>query len=531
MRRERIGIVFFIFILFFVLLQIRIIVISLFPDPRLKSISFPETIRGSIFDRNQKELAISSTFYSFYIRPKSISEDMKKAYYSLLSQRHFQTNELSGIFSDRNFIWIRRKMSLTEIEPVKDMISVLKKSNIILKDELGIIPEQGRFYTSSAAAHTVGIVGMDNKGLTGLELSMNTYLEQGNSIYTTLDRDLSLIAYEELKKGIIENQAEYGSVVIMDNASREILAFVDFPTFDPNDLKSMSVYNMRLRATSSIFEPGSVMKQFSAAFALEKKYNSPFYPVYDCSGTASVQDHDFTCSEPHGQVDLSTIIQKSCNVGMVQVADRFKKNEYYQFLKEFGFGDPVSLPLNENSSGILRNTGKWSILSKYMISIGQEIGVTAVQLAAASSVIASDGNYKTPVLISSIIDEKGRNVYKPGYKEYPVISPENSRALLKMMEKVVSENGTAISAKIEGITIAGKTGTGQIAKESGNGYYKDLFNAVFVGYVPSSAPKYTFVVIIHKPHGIKHTGGLVAAPVFANIIRRMIASTPYFSGD
>jgi cell division protein FtsI/penicillin-binding protein 2 len=375
------------------------------------------------------------------------------------------------------------------------------------------------------------LVGIDNTGLSGLELSMNDYLSKGYAVYTTLDADLSTIVYEELKKGIIENKAEYGSAVIIDNATMEILSIVNYPSYDPNDLKTVTTYNLQSRANSSIFEPGSVMKQFSAAFALENKYATPTYPVYDCPGFATIGDYTVHCEIPHGKVDLSDIIQKSCNVGMVQIADKFHKRDFYNFLKNFGFGESLPLPLFENSSGILRPPDKWSILSKYMIAIGQEIGVNTLQLSIASSVIANDGVYNTPVLIRSVTDDRGNNIYKPEIKRYRVISGDTSGKLLKMMENVVSENGTAIKAKIEGITIAGKTGTGQIAKEKGAGYYQDLFNAVFIGYVPSSKPKYTVVVVICRPHGDNHYGGLVAAPVFASIIRRMITSTSFFTNE
>jgi cell division protein FtsI/penicillin-binding protein 2 len=422
-------------------------------------------------------------------------------------------------------------MPPSESSSIRDMVSVLKKSNIIVQDELGIINEEGRFYSSAAVAHIIGVVGIDNTGLSGLELSMNSYLSKGYTVCTTLDSELSSIVFDELKNGIIDNKAEYGSVVIVDNSTMEILSIVSFPSYDPNNLKSTTPLNLQSRANSSIFEPGSVMKQFSAAFAIENKYATPTYPVYDCPGFATIDDQTFSCERAHGKVDLTAIIQKSCNVGMVQLADSFGKHDFYNFLKKFGFGESIHLPLSENSSGILRSPGKWSILSKYMISIGQEIGVTALQLSVASSVIANEGIYKTPVLIRSIIDEKGSNIYNPDMRSYRVISSETSSELLSMMEKVVSENGTAIKAKIEGVTIAGKTGTGQIAKEKGAGYYTDLFNAVFIGYVPSIRPKYTVVVVISKPHGDYHSGGLVAAPVFANIIRRMITSTSFFTND
>ncbi len=531
MRQNRIVVIFFLFILYFILLQIRIISISLFPDPRLKNLLVTPNTRGSIIDRNSRELAVSSSFYSLYARPKSMNAALKQDLYRLLANTFKLTNEASFLNDNKSFIWLKRKMSLNESAPYREMVSILRKSNIIVHDELGVITEEGRFYTSSATTHAVGVVGIDNTGLSGLELSMNNYLSKGYSIYTTLDAELSAIVFDELKKGIIENKAEYGSAVIIDNSTMDILSIVNYPSYDPNDLKSITTFNLQSRANSSPFEPGSVMKQFSAAFALENKFVTPTYPVYDCSGFAAVEDHTFTCETPHGKVDLTAIIQKSCNVGMVQIADKFSKHEFYNFLKRFGFGENIPLPLFENSSGILRPPEKWSILSKYMIAIGQEISVNALQLSIASSVIADEGVYKTPVLIRGIIDDKGNNIYKPDIIRFQVISPETSRMLLSMMEKVVSEKGTAIKAKIEGITIAGKTGTGQIAKEKGAGYYKDLFNAVFIGYVPSNKPRYTVVVVISRPHGDNHYGGLVAAPVFANIIRRMITSTSFFTNE
>ncbi len=530
MKRERLGIIIFFFLFFFILLEIRIFSISIFPDPRLKSEDDKRPERGVIYDRNKKELAVNSTFYSFYCRPNQISTELKKSIYNqLLQSAILNANDLEGLFLNKNFSWLKRKIPPEYIDTIKDWIDSLKKNGNILKDELGLIPEAGRYYPNNAVAGCVGLVGIDNKGLTGIENTFNSHLEKGYNVYTTLDADLSTIVFEELKRGIFENRAESGSAAIIDNENREILTMVSYPTFDPNNYRSISPENLKLSAISFIFEPGSVMKQFAAAYALERGYATPFKPIYKCSGSATVKDHEFNCESAHGYVDLTRIIQKSCNVGMVQVADSFKKEDFYTFLRGFGFGTSVNLPLNDIQSGIFRPSEKWSLLSKYMISIGQEIGVTTAQLLMASSVIAGGGIYKEPVLIREVKDLKDKNVYQADRNEYSVISKETSRTLLKMMETVVSENGTAIAAKIEGIPIAGKTGTGQIAKPEGGGYYKDFYNSVFTGYIPSDKPKYTVVVVINKPHGEKHAGGQIAAPVFANIIRRMITSTGYFS--
>jgi len=529
MNRQRFGLVIFFFILFFIFLEIRIFFISTFPDPRLTRRYRASVTRGTIYDRHNRELAVSSLTYSLYIRPSQLDENIKKQIFQYLIQsKIIQQNDIQSIGNDKSFAWIKRKMSLIEASPVKEMIQILKDKSIIKRDEIGLSPEEGRYYPFPATAGIVGFVGIDNTGLSGLELSMNKSLQQGYDVVTTIDGNLSTLCSEELKKGIIENKAESGSVVIINNKTREFLVIISFPDFDPNDLKSITSYNMHSRALSSTFEPGSIMKQFSAAYALEHKTLKPYY---ECTGVASVGDYQFTCNVPHGRVDLASIIQKSCNVGMIQVAESFRIKEYYPFLCSFGFGQAPELPLSESSPGILRSPDKWSFLSKYMISIGQEIGVTSVQLSIASSIIADNGKYRTPMLISKVLDSQSKNYYQQKINEYRIISPETSKLLLKMMEKVVSENGTALTAKIEGITVAGKTGTGQIAKEKGGGYYKDLFNAVFVGYIPAENPELTVVIVVHKPHGENHTGGLVAAPIFANIIRRMISSTTHLTSN
>jgi cell division protein FtsI (penicillin-binding protein 3) len=526
MKKERFGFIIFFFILFFVILIIRIISISLLPDPRIKNGILKTVSRGTIYDRYNRELAIAAVSYSLYARPSRLPDEAKKAVYSyLLGNKIADEKELAPLFETKNFTWLKRRISSSSVGLVKEYIDYIRKNNPSFKDELGIVPEQSRIYPYPAAANIVGLVGVDRNGLSGLEYSFNSYLDSGYNIQVTLDAELTTLVYDELKKGIIENQADYGSAAIMDVENREILALVNFPSFDPNDYKSITSYNLKNRAVSEIFEPGSVMKQFSAAYALEKKINTPNYPVYQCTGSATIADQEFHCDVSHGSVDLARIIQKSCNIGMIQVADRFKRDEFYHFLTGFGFGQDPGIPLGDTESGILRDNAKWSLVSKYMIAIGQEIGVTAVQLISASSVIAGQGTYKTPLLVRNIADSGGKSVYEQHRKEYQILSPDTTRKLLSMMETVVSENGTAIGARIEGVKIAGKTGTGQVAKEKGGGYYSDLFNAVFVGYVPSNKPRYVIAVVINRPHGDKHTGGLVAAPVFASIIRRMISST------
>ncbi len=532
MKKNRFAFLTLFFILFFVFIEIRILFVMMFPDARLKNERISQALRGTITDRNGREIALSSTFYSLYARPAELSTAQKSAVRNhWLAGRTFSDAEMKDLLSSKSFVWIRRKLDSRTYASAREYVEDLKKRGQISRDSIGFLPEQGRLYPHPATANILGVVGIDNNGLAGLEFSLDSHLQQGFDVQTTLDPQLSAIVTEELRRGIIDSRAEFGSVAVIKADTREILSLVNFPTFDPNDLKSVTAYNLRLRATADHFEPGSVMKMFSMAYALEKGVVNASAPVYRCTGFATVGDHEFTCDYPHGWVDPTAIIQKSCNIGMVQVADSFERAGLHRFYRKFGFGSGVDIPVREMAAGIFRPPEKWSFLSRFMVSIGQEIAVTTLQLAVAASVIASDGEYRTPVLVRRITGMGGSEIFSPTLTNYPVLSPANARILLKMMETVVSENGTAIAARVEGVSIAGKTGTGQVARENGKGYYPDVFNSVFVGFIPASRPKYVVTVVINRPRGGQRAGGLVAAPVFSRIVRRMIAATPYFGND
>ncbi|MGC8765236.1 MAG: peptidoglycan D,D-transpeptidase FtsI family protein [Brevinematia bacterium] len=519
MRNERFGVFFFFFLLFFLFIVARILVLSLFPDKRLlKSIEVGE-VRGKILDRNGKELALSKEFFSFYIRPARLSEDKKKALFNELSRTGlFEADELKLFFTDKDFVWIKRKMRKEEAAPLKEWINELRKKKIIKSDELGILSEMGRFYPYRETSFLIGNVSIDNAGISGVEYTYDSILSGGTNIQLSIDIDISVISYQELGKAVEENRAEGGSVVIIDNRNMELLSLVSYPSYDPN-AKILSSAQFYFPAVSYVFEPGSTMKMFSMAFAIENKIVTQTKPLFYCPGQILISGIPFSCIAAHGYVSPETIIQKSCNVGMVQVADRFRREDFYNFISDFGFGREPELKIYGAEKGILRDYRRWSVLSKYMISIGQEIGVTALQLAIAASIIARGGSYRKPILV------KYPPVESATYEKEKV-SENTSRVLIEMMKKVISEEGTALSAKIEGISIAGKTGTGQIAKPDGSGYYSDLYNAVFVGFFPAEKPRYTILVVIYKPRGEFHTGGAIAAPVFANIVRRM-----YISGN
>jgi len=517
MSKERFGVVFFLFLIFIVFIIFKVVVVTLVPDEKLISISNETLPRGKILDRNGKELAVNTTYFSLYARPKMLTMGKKETFYNeLIKSGIFNSKEAENIFLDKNFVWLKRKMTRDEANYIRQWLYLLKEKKIIKKDELGLTEEVGRFYPYKELSHIVGNVNIDNKGISGLELSFDRQLSMGSNIQTTIDVELSFICYHELLNAIEKEKAESGSVVVINSRNFEILSIVSIPSYDPNS-RIKKTTELFFPAAGYTFEPGSIMKIFSMAFALERRLislNSQFY----CPGNVYLANLPFSCLAAHGYVTPEKIIQKSCNVGMVQIADRFDKEGFYSFLSKFGFGKLPEIEIPGSSQGILRNYKEWSLLSKYMISIGQEIGVTALQLAVAGAIIANRGNYIKPSIC------KIQTNYQ---KATQIISGYTAGQILSMMKKVISEEGTAISAKIEGIEIAGKTGTGQVAIEKGGGYYKDLYNAVFIGFLPASDPEFVILVVIHKPRAGRNTGGVVAAPVFANIVRKMILNTHF----
>ena len=528
MRKGRVGLVIFFFVFFFIILLIRLTTVTFFPDPRLKTMAIIEPKRGVIYDVNGKELALYSPSFSVYARPDLLSPELRDYLFKILIQLNFMSkDDLQALYKEKGFVWLKRKITPSEKQVMDKLIAELKSKKAIKEDEIGVVEEQGRFYPYWYTGSMVGFVGIDNQGLGGIEYHFNSYLEKGNNVYTSIDPYVCAIIYDEIKNGVLQYEADMGSVVVMNVETREVIAMANFPTYDPNDFSTIHSNTIRPASVSEIYEPGSVMKIFTAANALNQKIASPHSPAYYCSSEFQVGDYIFTSPAVYGNVDLSGILQKSINVGMVQVAANFQKKQYYDYLKSLGFGSMPMIPLTGMESGILRPVDQWSYLSKYMLAIGQEIGVTTLQLAAAACVIAGGGVYKNPIIVRSVKDSAGVELFLPKTIEIPVISKDVCIKTLSMLKTVVSEQGTAIKAQVEGISIAGKTGTGQVAKKGGAGYYSDLYNAVFIGFVPADNPKLVIVVTLNRPHAPEHTGGAAAAPVFANIVRRIIISTSY----
>jgi len=437
------------------------------------------------------------------------------------------------LYRKKAFIWLARKLT-----PEKSV--AIKKLNI---KGLGFLKETKRIYPNSyLASHVIGFSGMDNIGLEGVERDYNKYLKgqlgwaiflrdarqkkldiwekmvlpvDGLNVVLTIDEVIQYIAERELDKAFKTFHAKGASIVIMDPHTGRILALANRPTYDLNDHSEVSRDAMRNRSICDLFEPGSVFKIVTASAALgEKKVTEE--DVFFCeNGAYKIGGrilHDHTS---HGNLTFRQVIEESSNIGTVKIAQLLGPDTLYRYLRAFGFGSKLGVDLAGEISGMISPVRAWSKSSMIAIPIGQEVGVTALQLASAISVIANGGQLMKPYIIDSVRDNQGQIIKqnKPVLIR-KVISVDTAMRIKKILTGVVEE-GTGKLAKVSGFSAAGKTGTAQKLEANGT-YSHSKFVASFIGFAPAEDPLLTIVVTIDEPHPV-YFGGVVAAPVFQKV--------------
>ena len=491
-----------------------------------------DPIRGAIYDRNGHELALSADVYSIYANPSQVRSAARTAKKLARSLRVNEARLRKRLNKDGYFVWIKRKVS----EQEKTRIEKLKLPGVRFIEE-----SQRAYPNHELASHVLGYVGIDNAGLAGIEYSHDSVIRGkpglvrtyrngrgegirarterrptgGASLVLTLDRVLQHVAERELAVAVKKSRAKAGSVVILNPSNGAVLAMANVPTYDPNRFQHYSRSSWRNRAVSDAYEPGSTFKMFVAASALEDGVARPS-ELIDCQngavrvGRRTVRDH-----KPFGILTFSQILEQSSNVGIIKISSRLDAPRLFESLAAFGFGARTGVGLSGENSGILRSPTSWSDLSQAMISMGQEVSVTPLQLAAATAALANGGVYHEPYLVQRVIGRDGRvlRVAKgsPGRR---VISPATAETMQRILSGVVLR-GTGRLASVPGYTVAGKTGTAQKIDSTGR-YSPDDFVASFVGWVPLESPALTILVVIDSPRGNYH-GGSVAAPVFSRI--------------
>ncbi|PMP72173.1 MAG: hypothetical protein C0186_01975 [Thermodesulfovibrio aggregans] len=511
-----------------------------FARAKIQQIKKEEIIpkRGNIYDRMGRELAISLEKESLFIDPASL----KSVQAVNVLKNYVKVNpEQIEKLSEKNirFLWLQRKVDSDLAEKIK----ALKIEGV------GSVIEGARFYPKGfLASHVIGFVNIDEQGMEGLERQYDQYLRaektlktvtvdargkklsqgdlkdvKGNDVFITIDEGLQYIVEKYLDEAVKKWQASSATAIMMDPFTGEILALANRPTYDPNNLKSIkNIGIIRNRAITDLYEPGSTFKIVTATAALEEGIVKP-YTKFDCSqGYIEVGGKKIKDVHRNGVLTFEEVIQKSSNVGTIKIAMMLGKEKLYQYIKKFGFGEKTGIDLPGEISGYIRSPQKWSGTSIGAIPIGQEVGVTALQILRAYSAIANGGYLVKPFVVSDIRSPDGNILYKSVIQRQKIISDKTAKIMREILKKVTEQGGTATQAKLDGNDVAGKTGTAQKYDPKTHRYSKDRFVSSFVGFIPAQNPRIAMIVVIQDPKGA-HYGGVVAAPVFKAIADEALA--------
>ncbi|RKY38369.1 MAG: penicillin-binding protein 2 [Candidatus Omnitrophota bacterium] len=497
-----------------------------------------EPQRGNIYDRRGNKLAISLQTDSIYASPRQIKDKVKVAQLLSAFLDIDEQKLISKLCSDRSFVWIKRQVSQKERRALE---------SAHLKG-IYFLPEKKRFYPQGElAAHVLGFCGIDNKGLEGVEFFYDDYLKgregwrfaqkdghsqeiaglekeaipvvNGANLTLTLDIIIQYIVEKELKKTVEEYKPSSASVIVLNPHTGEVLALANYPTFDPNTFFSFSPSYYRNRAITDIFEPGSTFKIVSACAALEEGVVSLEDRFYCERGRYCFKGHILHDYHPYGELSFSEVIVKSSNIGISKIAQRLGKRKLYEYILKFGFASASHIDLPGEAKGLLKPVEKWDDISMLNIPMGQGIGVTAMQMACAISVIANGGELIKPYVVKQITDENGEVIKRFLPSKRRIISRKTAERMREVLQRVV-EKGTGRRAQIRGYKVAGKTGTAQKPSPSG-GYYKDRFVSSFIGFLPADNPLICIAVVIDEPKGA-HFGSIVAAPLFQRIGKQVM---------
>ena len=492
--------------------------------------------RGQIYDRNMDELSTSVNTLSIAATANRIENPGKTAskLASTLGINEYQLKK--RLSSGKTFVWVERRVTPNKIKRVK----ALNLNHVFFKKDTK------RYYPNKGlAGQVLGFTGIDNKGLEGLEYKYNKILTgqnikiqtikdatgnlidsneifankySGNSIVLSIDKKIQFIAEHALENAVVKEDAKSGTALVMVPETGELLAIAHYPKFNPNQYKNFTPEVWRNRAITDQFEPGSVMKIFVAATALDKGICSPKSIFYCENGAYKIGNYTINDSHPYGWLTLTQIVKFSSNIGATKISETMSNKLFYNSLNDFGFSKKTKIDCPGEALGELRPYTNWSNIDSGAIAFGQGIAVSAIQLITGISTIANNGILMKPLLVKQIISNTGETTKINGPTPIKrVVNNATARKIKMMMQEVVSEEGTGKNAYIKGYSVCGKTGTAQIANKKSKGYSKDKFTAVFTGFAPAQNPELAILVVVDEPKN-NHYGGVVAAPVFRNIL-------------
>ncbi|MBV9573338.1 MAG: transpeptidase family protein [Acidobacteriales bacterium] len=494
--------------------------------------------RGVIYDRAGHELAMSVSVDSVFAIPSEI-HDLPVTTALLARITKADPRELfSRCNASPNFCWIARKGDAG----IADRVRALHLRGVYFQKE----PK--RFYPKGElGAQVLGYVGMDDAGLGGIEHQYDEKLHgvdgrvivsvdarrrwfgsvekqpsPGENVVLTIDEKVQYIAEHELDAAMRETHAETGTIVVENPHTGEILALANRPTFNPNLSREVAPQSLKNHAVSDVYEPGSTFKLVTIAAALEEKLTRPD-EVFDCQmGSIVINGMRIRDHKAYGLLPVTKILANSSDVGAIKIALRLGEDRFYKYIRAFGFGQPTGIELPGETRGLAKPVSRWSKVSIGAIAMGQEIGITPIQLAGLVSTIANDGVWVAPRIVAATTEPQTtpRTVVFHPAAERRVLSTMTAAEVKQMMQDVVLE-GTGRKAILEGYSSAGKTGTAQKVDPATRAYSRTKYVASFAGFAPINNPAITVAVILDSPAGL-HQGGQVSAPVFQRVSQQVL---------
>ena len=485
--------------------------------------------RGRILDRNGLMLATSVPSPSIWAIPEDVQRDKAKLA-ELARLLEMTLAELNKKLEneDKTFVWLKRHVE----EPVAGQIAALNMRGIYQRKEY-----KRQYPEGEAAAHVVGFTDVEDHGQEGMELAFNQTLAgragsrrvikdrlgrvvedvgdqvppvDGRDLQLSIDSKVQFFAHQKLREAVLEHKAKAGSVVVLDVATGEVLALANYPSYTPAKRQNLSGAQLRNRALTDTFEPGSTMKPFIAALALQKGLVRPETMIQTAPGRLTIGSATISDAHPHGMLSVNQVIQKSSNVGIVKLAMQTQPREMWEMFSQLGFGQKPQVPFPGAVSGRLRAFKTWKPIEQATMSYGYGLSTSLFQMARAYSVFARDGELVPVTMLHTSDPAAGVRV----------LDAKNAIAVRNMLHMAAGAGGTAPKAQALGYSVGGKTGTAH--KQEGKGYADKKYRGFFVGMAPVENPRIVVAVMIDEPSAGKYFGGDVAAPVFSSTVQQTL---------
>jgi cell division protein FtsI (penicillin-binding protein 3) len=486
--------------------------------------------RGRILDRNGLILASSVAAKSIWAIPEDVDKQdpkLQKVSIILGLSNHELRKKLSD--GDKNFVWIKRQVD----DHIAQEVEALGIKGIYFRKDY-----KRQYPEGDAAAHVVGFTNVEDIGQEGIELTFNKKLSgkagsrrvikdrlgrviedvrdaippvDGPDLQLSIDSKIQFFAHEKLKDAVRLHNAKAGSIIVLDVKTGEILALANYPSYNPNRREHLSGEQLRNRVLTDSFEPGSTMKPFIAALALEKQLVRPETTIQTAPGRLTIGNATISDAHPYGVLTVNEIIQKSSNVGTVKMAMQIPPQEMWELYRQIGLGQKPDVPFPGAVSGRLRPYKSWKPIEQATMSYGYGISVSLFQLAQAYTVFGREGDIVKPTLIKQT---------SPPNSGVQVISSKNALSVRHMLKMATYSGGTAPKAQTMGYSVGGKTGTAR--KQEGRGYADKKYRSFFVGIAPIEQPRIIVGVMVDEPSTGQYYGGIVAAPVFSETVQQTL---------